>query len=136
MGRKSTAEVAARQKDCRDMLLEGKSTSHILSWMNTNYGVARSTVERDITTIYGQLRKYMEKNVEDIIGEHVAKYDHIYEICMEVPDIKNAMQALKQKESLLQMHTQQPLINVTQQTLNLNHVGSVEELKQLLINAQ
>ena len=132
MGRKSTAEVAVRQKDVRDMLLGGKSTSHIIAFLNSNYGVARSTVERDITQIYGELREYMERGIEDIIHEHVAKYDHIYELCMDTGDAKHAMLALKQKETLLRMHVQQPLINVTQQTLNLNQVGTLEELKQLL----
>ena len=74
----------------------------------------------------------MEKNIEDIISEHVAKYDHIFEMCMDSGNTRDAMVALKQKETLLKMHTQQPLINVTEQTLNLNHVGTLEELKQLL----
>ena len=132
MGRKSTAEVAARQKDVREMLLQGKGTSHIISYMNGNYGVSRSTVENDITKVYGDLRKYIERNIDDVISEHIGKYDLIFEQCMDVMDVKNAMVALKQKETLLRMHIQQPLVHVTQQSLNLNGVGSINELKELL----
>ena len=39
-GRKSTAEIAARRVDVLDMLMQGKSKDHIVSYISSNYGVA------------------------------------------------------------------------------------------------
>lgn len=137
MGRKNEASVVLRQNDVRDMLLKGKSTSHIIAYINNQYGVARSTIERDITIIYRQLRVYVEKAKEDIIAEHIAKYDKVFEDCYEVCNYRDALRALKQKEELLKYHRNEPLIAVQNNTFNLENVTdaalmkALEELKQI-----
>lgn len=135
--RKSEAEVALRQTDIRDMLLKGKATSHILAYIGNQYGVARSTIERDITIVYRQLRVYLEKNKDDIISEHIARYDKIYEECMEIMNHKDAMKAMRQKEELLKYHRNEPLIAIQNNTMNLENVSddkllkAIEELKNI-----
>jgi len=137
MGRKNEASVTLRQNDVRDMLLKGKSTSYIIAYVNNQYGVARSTIERDITIIYRQLRVYVEKAKEDIIAEHIAKYDKIFEDCFELCNYKDSLKALKQKEELLKYHRNEPLIAVQNNTFNLENVSdatllkSIEEIKKM-----
>lgn len=133
MGRKSIAEVETRRVDVRDMLLRGKSTSHIMAYITTNYGIARSTIEHDITAVYGELRKYFERETLDIISEHVSRYEKIYEDCMDIGNVRDAMKALEQKEKLLALHRQEPFINISNNTntINFNHL-SVEKIQELL----
>ena len=137
MGRKSEAEVAIRQTDVRDMMLQGKSTSHIIAYIGNTYGIARSTIERDITIVYRHLRTYLEKNKDDIIAEHIGKYDKIFEDCFELANYRDALKALRQKEELLKYHRNEPLIAVQNNTFNMENVSddvilkSIENLKKL-----
>ena len=133
MGRKSTAEVAIRRSDVYDMMMQGKSTLHIIAFINQHYGTARSTTERDITEVLKGIREYFAKDKDTIISEHVARYEHIYEQCLSVGDTKGAMQAMKQKEQLMRLLEDTPVVAIQNNTLNIDWSGkTLEELKQLL----
>ena len=101
------------------------------------YQVSKSTVERDITIIYRELRVYVEKAKEDIIAEHIGKYDKIFEDCMSIGNTRDALKALKQKEELLKYHRNEPLIAIQNNTMNLDAIGTqdlltaIEDLKKL-----
>lgn len=131
MGRKGEAEVALRQQDVEEMLLKGKSTSYIIAYVGNQYGVSRATIERDITTAYRTLRKYFEKAKDDIVSEHIAKYDFMYEQCMELANYKDALKAMRQKEELLKFHRNEPLISVQNNTLNLENVSDDTLMKAI-----
>jgi Lhr-like helicase len=122
MGRKNEAEIAVRQTDVRDMLLKGKSTSHIIAYVTNTYSIGKSTVERDITIVYRELRRYLEKAKDDIISEHIAKYDKIFEDCMDVGNVRDALKAMRQKEELLKYHRNEPLIAIQNNTMNFDNV--------------
>ena len=133
MGRKTTAEVALRRSDVRDMLLQGKGHERIVAYCNTHWGVGRKAVEADITCVYKDLRKYFEQDRDNIIGEHVSRYEHIYAECLSIGDTKGAMQAMKQKEQLMKLLEDKPLVSVNNNTLNIDLSNlSLEDLKQLL----
>lgn len=137
MGRKSENEMMVRQNDVREMMMKGNSTSFIAAYIMNEYHVSKPTVERDITIIYRELRVYMEKAKEDIISEHIGKYDKIFADCMELLNFKDALKALKQKEELLKYHRNEPLIAIQNNTMNLENIGTqelltaIEELKKL-----
>ena len=131
MGRKNEAEVALRQHDVEEMLLKGKSTSYIVAYVCNQYGVARSTVERDLTIVYRSLRKYFEKAKDDIVSEHLARYDYLYEQCMDLANYRDALKAMRQKEELLKFHRNEPLISVQNNTLNLENVSDEALLKAI-----
>ena len=131
MAKVSENKIAIRQSDVREMMLKGNSTSFIAAFIMNEYGVSKGTVERDITIIYRELRVYMEKAKEDIISEHIAKYDKIFADCMELSNFKDALKALKQKEELLKYHRNEPLIAIQNNTMNLEAIGSDELLKAI-----
>jgi len=137
MARKGEAEVAIRQTDVRNMMLQGKSTSHIIAYMGETYKIARSTTERDITIVYRHLRTYLEKAKDDIIAEHIGKYDKIFEDCCELANYRDALKALRQKEELLKYHRNEPLISFQNNTINMDNVTddvlikSIENIKRL-----
>ena len=137
MGRKNQSEVLLRQQDVEEMLLKGKSTAYIIAYIGNQYGVARSTIERDLTMVYRTLRKYFEKAKEDIISEHIAKYDKIFEQCCEMADYRDALKAMRQKEELLKYNRNEPLIAIQNNNLNLENVSdeqlqkAIEELKKI-----
>lgn len=131
MGRKGEAEVALRQQDVEEMLLKGKSTAYIIAYVGNHYGVARSTIERDLTTVYRSLRKYFEKAKDDIVSEHLARYDYLYEQCMELANYRDALKAMRQKEELLKFHRNEPLISVQNNTLNLENVSDDTLMKAI-----
>jgi hypothetical protein len=130
-GKKNASSVALRQQDIEEMLLRGKSTSFIVAFCLNEYGIARSTVEKDLTIIYGYLRKYFEKAKDDIIAEHIAKYDRIFEQCSESYNYRDALKAMRQKEELLKFHRNEPLIAVQNNTLNLENVTDQQLLKAI-----
>lgn len=137
MGRKNESEVKLRQQDVEEMLLKGKSTAYIIAYCQNQYGIARSTIERDLTVVYGYLRKYFEKAKDDIIAEHLAKYDLVYEQCMELANFRDALKAMRQKEELLKYHRNEPLIAVQNNTFNLENLTDealfkgIEEIKKM-----
>lgn len=133
MGRKTSAEVAIRRQDVRDMLMQGKGHQHIVAYVRQEYGVQHKAVEADITHVYKELREYWAKERDDIIAEHVARYEHLYEQCLSIADTKGAMQALKQKEQLMKLLEPTPLVAIQQNNLNLDFSGmSLDDLKSLL----
>jgi hypothetical protein len=123
MGRKSEPEVALRQNDVRDMMLKGKATSYIIAYCTNTYNVGRSTIERDITVVYAHLRQYMSKAKDDIIAEHLGKYDKIFDECMELSNHRDALKAMRQKEELLKYHKAEPLIAIQNNSMNFENVS-------------
>jgi hypothetical protein len=133
MGRKTTAEVAIRRSDVRDMLMQGKGHQQIVATINTMYGVGRKAVEKDITSVYIELREYWARERDDVIAEHVARYEHIYRECLSIGDTKGAMQAMKQKEQLTKLLDDKPLVAVNNNTLNIDLSGmSLDDLKDAI----
>lgn len=127
-------DVAYRRNQVREMLLAGKSSQHIYDVIMQIHGVSKSVVMKDITTVYAEVKDYLNRNVEDVLATHISRYERIYEMSMDLMDVKNAMKALESIEKLLKMHTTQPLIQYNQ--LNLNNVDDktlldiVQQLKE------
>lgn len=133
MGRKSSQEVATRRSDVMDMMMQGKSTLHIIAWVNTNYGTARSTTERDITECKTAIKDYFNQDRDNIIAEHTARYEHIYQQALGSGFHREAMQAMKQKEQLLRLLEEKPVVQIVDKQINLDFSNlSVDEIKILL----
>jgi len=125
------AEVVARRNDCKEMLLGGKSSNHIYTYISNRYGVTKSVVMKDISIVYGEVKEYINRNIEDVLATHIGRYERIYELCMDTGDAKNAMKALESIEKLLRMHAAEPLIQFNQ--LNLEGVTD-KTLKEIVDN--
>lgn len=145
MGRKSLAEVEARRSDVYEMLMQGKSKPFIVSYCATNWNVRLSAVEKDIAAVRDELNKEFQKQKNDIIATHVARYENLYRFYMDEgtpPDDLNlhydpekAAKMLERKEKLLRLHN--PDVHVEQtyidKQLNVDYSNyTFEELKELL----
>lgn len=132
-----SGEVAMRREVVKELILQGKPTFQIIQTITKDYGIGLKSVEKDITLAYRELKKYAEKHKEDIVSEHIGKYDKIYEQCMKLGDFRDALKAIRQKEELLKYHRADPLIAIQNNTMNLENVTndmlikSIEELKSL-----
>lgn len=145
MGRKSIGEIEARRNEVCEMLLEGKNKSFIVSYCATNWGVRLSAVEKDITAVRKELNKEFHREKQEIIAEHLARYENLYRFYMdagteEEPNIyynpETAAKMLERKEKLLHLHNPNVVIqNNTQNNLNLNNL-SLEELQGLLLETK
>lgn len=142
MGRKSTAEVEARRSDVYEMLMQGKSKSFIVSYCATNWGVRLSAVEHDIAAVREELNKQFHREKQEIIAEHLARYENLYRFYMdrgteEDPNIhynpETAAKMLEKKERLLHLHNPDVVVqnNYQQNNLNLENL-SLNELQTLL----
>jgi hypothetical protein len=131
MGRKSETEVLARQDDVLEMMIKGKPTREIINIIHLNYGVSKPTIERDITVGYQHLKKYIQRNVDDVIATHVSRYEKIYQAAFDAYDYKSAIAALRAAEDLLKVREQVPLVTVNNNTLNIDGL-TTEQIKQLL----
>ena len=145
MGRKSLAEVEARRADVYQMLMQGKPKHHILSYCLSNWGVRLSAVEHDIAAVRKELKEEFQKQKEEIVASHVARYENLYRFYMdegseEEPNIhfnpETASKMLEKKERLLNLHTpnvhvENQQIIANQNNLNLEHI-SLEDLQRLL----
>jgi hypothetical protein len=129
-GRTSIAEIATRRKDVKDMIMQGKGKQHIVAYITGNYGIRLSTIENDITIVYKDLKEYIIKHKDDVISEHIGRYDHIYEICLEVGNTDGAMKAMLQKEKLMKLHDT-PTVVINNNTLNMFEDLSLDKLLEI-----
>lgn len=124
------ANVAHRRNDVKEMLLGGKSSQHIYDVIMHRHGVTKSVVMKDITVVYGEVREYVNRQVEEVMATHIGRYERIYEMCMDVGNAKDAMKALESIEKLLRMHVNTPLVQFNQ----LNLEGVTDDTLRELVN--
>ena len=125
------SEIVERREDVMTRLLRGQATSIILKATMGDYGVARVTVERDITHCYGEIRKKYERDLPEVISTHIGKYEEIYKQAFEMYDFRSAIASLQAIEKLLKLHVEQPLIMLQQNNLKLDNM-TLDELQGLL----
>jgi len=125
------SEIVERREDVMTSLLRGWRTADIIKATTTNYNVSKVTIERDITHCYAEIRKKYEREIPDIISNHIAKYEEIHRAAMELGDFRSCIAALQAIEKLLKLHVEQPLIAIQNNTVNLDNL-SLHELQELL----
>lgn len=132
VGQRGTkSELIERRNKIQKLVLKGKSTPTIVSEITTEYGISKIQVVKDLTAIYKDMRTYLEKHKDNIIAEHTAKYDTIFEDAMELLNYRDALKALRQKEELLRYHRGEPLIAVQNNNFTLENVSDAELLKAI-----
>lgn len=127
----SRQEIDLRHSDIMEQLLNGRRSKDIIRNICDQYGITKKTVQRDITLCYGAIRKRFERNTDDLIAEHIAKYEHIHKKALEAYDFKAAITALQSIEKLLKLHKDEPLVAIQQNNMNLSNL-TMDELLKLL----
>lgn len=128
MGRKSVQEQMHRRQDVLDMMLNGKSRQHIMGFISSKYGVRTACIDLDIAACKQEMKKFSDEQMQEALQLHVNRYDRIYDDCISVGNTRDALAALKQKETLIGLHRQEPMVQVN--TLNLSHVPT-DELQKI-----
>jgi adenosine deaminase len=131
MSRTAPALIVERQEEVAEMLIKGKRTKDIVSYMHTKYNVSQVTVERDVTEAYKWIKQYITRNVDDVIAMHISRYESIYDKAMDMYDFKSAIAALRAVEDILKIRENQPLVTVNQNTINIDGL-STQEIKEIL----
>ncbi len=131
MSRTAPAVIAERQREVAELLISGKQTRDIVSYMHTKYNVSKVTVERDVTEAYKWIRQYITRNVDDVLSLHISRYEAVFTNAMGMGDFKSAIAALRAIEDLLKLREQQPLVAVTNNEINIDGL-SLQEIKEIL----
>lgn len=121
------------------MMLEGKSSTQIKKWFKENYpDMTEHTMEKDITLCYRELDKYVEKDINRIIEQHLLLYDDIISKNSEYGITDYVLKAMSQKEKLFGILKPETQVNVqvnnNSNTFNLDHISEeklAETIKKL-----
>jgi len=125
------AEIVERREDVMTSLLRGWRTADIIKQTMKTYNVSKITIERDVTHCYAEIRKKYERELPEVISNHIAKYEEIHRAAMELGDFRSSIASLQAIEKLLKLHVEQPLVLLQQNNLNLEAL-SLNELQGLL----
>lgn len=135
MGRKSLQEVSLRRTDVLEQMLLGYSRQHIIAYISNEYGVRKDAIDGDMAFCRKEMMEIATKQREEAMDIHLNRYELIYNKAMnpDLPQLGEAMKALKAKELILGMHKDTPTVQVN--TLNLSGVETTDlkQIKEILI---
>lgn len=100
----NSLEAAQRLNDVMGMILDGRPREEVEKLLVEKYEVGRASVAKIISEAYREIYKQEEIQLDDIITSHVERYEDIYSKLIEIKADKLAMDALKAKEKIIQLH--------------------------------
>lgn len=133
-GRGRTPKIVSEERDklVAELLMQGMNRAYITKYCVDNFGIAESSVNRQIHRSNNYIRKNYQEDAEVVVNKHMAMYYDLYANFKEY-DGSTAIKALNSIEKLLKLHNPETLVQ--QNTLNLNlDKLSINELKELLNN--
>ncbi len=130
-------QVLARRDWIMDELLKMTQRAEIKKQWKSKYpDLSDPSFNNDLVVVYERMREALP-SAEQIVVDHLGKYNNIYNLCIENGDHKTAMNALKEIERLYQVADQRGIHNVNKlvikntMTLNTENL-SLDQIKQLL----
>lgn len=96
--------AAQRLNDIIGMILDGRPREEIFSYITTKYDVNKSMADNLIVDAHQEIFKQEQIELDDIITSHVERYEELYTKLIELKAERIAMEALKGKEKLIQLH--------------------------------
>jgi hypothetical protein len=129
--------VEQRRIDILNMMLTGATHSQIKQWYTTYHPVlSEHSCEKDITYAYGELKKYANTSLDDIISHHIIFYDEIAQKATSTGQYDSAIKAKQAKEKLLKMHAPEAAVFVQNNNMSLDHLtkDDLAEVINKLIN--
>lgn len=118
-------DIKLRRKDIKEMIINDAPRREIIDEISTKYNLSKTTIAKDWTLINEEVLKQIDDDSELIIKDHITKYNKIYEINFNNGNHKVALQALSQKEKLLELKTNNFKGN-TQNIINFNNGDFLE----------
>lgn len=133
-GRPSKAITDERNKYVAELLLKGWSRIDITNHCVDEWGLAETTMKRQIQRANEYIIKHYAENPAAVVNKHIAMYYDLYKEHKTI-DPSSAIKALNSVEKLLKLHNPETLVQ--QNTLNVNLENlSFNELKKLLHDAE
>lgn len=127
---------ADRRTELLQKKLEGWTKAQIWEWYGMKYQKSLHSLEKDITAVNRKLSLFVQKKPDEIIEDHLAKYDVIYKTSLEYGQLSAANQALANKEKLLGLHKPENQTFVQNNNFNLEHLTDEQIEKILLENKE
>lgn len=115
-----------RNNDIIAMLLDGKTTHEIATFIVTKYRIKRGTATTFITECRGEIKARRNFEVNNVISTNIDRYEWLYAKCMEIGNQSLAMSSLKHKEKLMQFHREGFHMRVSQ--------GQIQQIQQTHID--
>ena len=91
MARTTNLDIDKRRDEVTAMMVQGMPTRTIVATIQKRYGVSKSTIEKDLTMAYSELKQYTKRNIEDIVAVHVNRYESVYSKACEAYDFRSAI---------------------------------------------
>jgi 3-methyladenine DNA glycosylase AlkC len=129
-GRPAQAISDERTRLVAEKILKGVPRNDIIEYCIDEFGVQRSTVQRQIHRANLYIRENYSVKPEDVVNIHIQKYYDIINQWDRV-DGKTQIAAMQAIEKLLNLHKPETLMQNNTLNLNLKDL-SMSELKELL----
>lgn len=130
-GRQSLAIINDRREAVKEMVVDGITSNQIKQVIMADFNVSLATVESDLTVVYKEIEEWQLAHRDRVIALHIARYEKIYKKAMDNDDNFHALKAMRQKEELLNLLKQQPLIAVQNNNMNFDKF-TIEEIQKML----
>lgn len=96
--------AAQRLNDIIAMILDGRPREEITKWLIDKFQCGKSMIDNLIVDAHQEIFKQEQIELDDIITSHVERYEELYARLIELKAERIAMEALKSKEKLIQLH--------------------------------
>ncbi len=96
--------VAQRLNDIIGMILDGRNLAEITRFVVEKYNVKSSIVSNLVIEANKEIAGRKQYELNDLLNEHVERYEYIYARLTELKASTYAMNALLAKEKLIQLH--------------------------------
>lgn len=133
-GRLNKIMTLQRQNDIIAMLLEGRDTKEIKTYLINKYRVSPNTANFYVSQGRDLIKKRKNYEIENLLSMHIERYEDIYTKLLDLGAYSMAANALKAKEKLLHFHRPGFHMKVTQgqiQQLSLRNVSDEYDLSKL-----
>lgn len=126
------AGVKIRRDALLNQMLEGKTKTALRQWYTENYpNLTLKSLNNDMVQCYEKLREYTSNDTNEIITDHVHRYDILIDMAIDAGFVGEAVKAMQAKEKLLRLHN--PDVAIQNNTLNVDLSNySIEQLKEML----
>ncbi len=96
--------VAQRLTDVISMILDGKTLNEIVELIVSKYGIKPYHVKSIVVEANKEIAGRKQYELDDLLNEHVERYEFIYAELTKLKASTHAMNALQAKEKLIQLH--------------------------------
>lgn len=123
--------VKQRRQQLLAKMMEGNSTANLRDWWMEEFNRTDHTYQKDITWCNNKMKLFLKDEHEDIIANHLSRYDRNAEAAFDALQFGASNQALQFKEKLLGMHRPETVAFIQNNNFNLEQLTN-DEIIELL----